>query len=358
MKTKYLVAIALTSVCFAQASKPKLSRTNTEILDFILDFQEKRIIEVAEAMPAEKYDFAPTEGAFTGVRTFAAQLKHIAADNYLLGAGMLGEAPPGEVNDDERGSASVKTKPQIIAYLKDSFAYMHRAAAAIDDAKSSISTPQISPWPEGTATRLGVAIEDCVHTWDHYGQLVEYLRMNGIVPPASGRTTINPSAPTEATISQALDFWISNTEKEVVSAAGAMPEEKYSFAPTGGEFTGVRTFGEQVKHLAASNYRMAGRMLGQAVLPDQEAETGPDYVRSKAQIMEYLKGSFAALHQAVATISAENALTAVLSTRVGTGQQNTRIQFAVDAVAHSYDHYGQIVEYLRMNGIVPPASRK
>ena len=186
MKTKLLLVITLTGVCFAQTLKAKPSRTNTEILDFILDFQEKRIIEVAEAMPANKYDFVPAAGEFKGARTFAGQLKHIAADNYLLGAGIIGENPPGDVNDDdERGSASVKTKAQIIAYLKGSFAYMHRAAAAIDDAKSPIPTPHISPWPDGTATRLGVAIEDCVHSWDHYGQLVEYLRMNGIVPPAS-----------------------------------------------------------------------------------------------------------------------------------------------------------------------------
>jgi hypothetical protein len=61
-----------------------------------------------------------------------------------------------------------------------------RAAAAIDEDKAAIPTPETSPWPDCTATRLGVAIEDCVHTWDHYGQLVEYLRMNAIVPPASG----------------------------------------------------------------------------------------------------------------------------------------------------------------------------
>jgi hypothetical protein len=60
-------------------------------------------------------------------------------------------------------------------------------------------------------------------------------------------------AQTRLTVSQALDFWITNTEKEVVSGADAMPEEKYSFAPTAGEFTGVRTFGQQVKHLAANN---------------------------------------------------------------------------------------------------------
>src|SRR5215831_20707015 len=83
----------------------------------------------------------------------------------------------------------------------------------------------------------------------------------------------DPPAQTGKTISQALDFWISNTERDVVSAADAMPEEKYSFTPSGGEFTGVRTFADQVKHLAANNYRMAGRMLGHSVAPDQEAET-------------------------------------------------------------------------------------
>ena len=160
------------------------------------------------------------------------------------------------------------------------------------------------------------------------------------------------------TVGQALDFWISNCEKEVVSAADAMPEAKYSFAPTAGEFTGARTFAEQIKHLAANNYRMAAWMLGQKATPDQEAETGPDTVRSKAEILDYLKGSFVALHRSAATVTAENAVVPVMPERFGMDKQNTRVQFAVDAVAHSYDHYGQMVEYLRMNGIVPPASRK
>lgn len=159
------------------------------------------------------------------------------------------------------------------------------------------------------------------------------------------------------TISQALDYWISNCEKDVVSAAGAMPEAKYTFAPTAGEFTGARTFSDQIKHLAANNYRMAARMLGQNPTADQEAETGPATLQSKAEILEYLKGSFVALHRSTATITGENAVAPVVPQRIGTARQNTRVQFAVDAVAHSYDHYGQIVEYLRMNGIVPPASR-
>ena len=169
---------------------------------------------------------------------------------------------------------------------------------------------------------------------------------------------LNPfvAAQTNYTVSQSLDFWISNTEKEVVSAADAMPEEKYSFAPTAGEFKGVRTFAQQVKHLAANNYRMAANMNGQTPTPEQESETGPESVISKAQIMDYLEGSFAALHHAVSMVTKENMLDALGSRRPP--RQNNRLQFAIDAVAHSYDHYGQMVEYLRMNGIVPPASRK
>lgn len=169
----------------AQAGDLPAHRTNTQIVEFILSYQERQLIELAEAMPAEKYEFAPKNGEFKGVRTFAAQLRHIAADNYLLGAGILGEEPPVDVGRNESGSMKVRAKAEIIAYLKDSFVYMHRAAAAIDDTNTPISTPWVSPWPKGTATRLGLAIEDCVHTWDHYGQLVEYLRMSGIVPPAS-----------------------------------------------------------------------------------------------------------------------------------------------------------------------------
>jgi len=158
------------------------------------------------------------------------------------------------------------------------------------------------------------------------------------------------------TVSQALDFWITNTERLVVSAADAMPAEKYSFAPTAGEFTGVRTFAQQIKHLAANNYRMAAYILDQTPTPEQQSESGPDRVQSKAQIMEYVKGSFAALHRAMTAINAGNMLEPI--TASAGLRQTTRLQLAVDVVAHSSNHYGQMVEYLRMNGIVPPASRR
>src|SRR5438270_233390 len=78
---------------------------------------------------------------------------------------------------------------------------------------------------------------------------------------------------------QSLDEWITNTEKHLVDVAEAMPEEKYGFAPTNGEFTGVRTFAEQVKHLAANNYGMSARIEGRKPAPDQLNETGPASVK-------------------------------------------------------------------------------
>src|SRR5271156_6510727 len=126
------------------------------------------------------------------------------------------------------------------------------------------------------------------------------------------------------TVSQALDSGITNTENLVVPAADAMPEAKYSFAPTAGEFTGVRTFAQQIKHLAANNYRMAAYILNQTPTSEQESEAGPDTVQSKTQVMDYLKGSFAALHRAVAAIDEGNML------RPASGspgpQQMTRLQ--------------------------------
>jgi hypothetical protein len=163
---------------------------------------------------------------------------------------------------------------------------------------------------------------------------------------------------TKMPINQLLDSWVSNTEKHVTSAADAMPEEKYNFLPTAGEFTGVRTFAQQKKHLAANNYRMAAYILNQQTAPDQESEAGPDSVQSKVEIMDYLEGSFAALHKAAATVTESNLGEPIPALKNRQALVRTRIQLVVDAIAHSFNHYGQMVEYLRMNGIIPPDSRK
>jgi len=162
-----------------------------------------------------------------------------------------------------------------------------------------------------------------------------------------------PEVPTSTT--QVLNDWVTNIEQLLVPAADAMPEAKYSFAPTAGEFKGVRTFAEQVKHLAAANYLLGSRILGEAPPDGTQGETAPASVRSKAEIMEYLKGSFACLHRAAASLNEKNAVEPIPNTK-GTWQR-TRLGLLIDALAHSSNHYGQMVEYLRMNGIIPPESR-
>jgi uncharacterized damage-inducible protein DinB len=157
-------------------------------------------------------------------------------------------------------------------------------------------------------------------------------------------------------MSQALDVWVTKTEKLVVPAAEAMPEEKYSFAPTNGEFQGVRTFAEQVKHMAAANYQLGALTLGEKSPHEEHGETAPENVKTKAEIMEYLKGSFAYLHKVAAAINERNA-TEQIELPGGHGK-DTRVGMLIDVLAHSQNHYGQMVEYLRMNGIVPPESRK
>jgi hypothetical protein len=159
----------------------------------------------------------------------------------------------------------------------------------------------------------------------------------------------------QLTTSKVIDAWITNTEDHLVPVANAMPEDKYSFAPSNGEFKNVRTFAEQLKHLAANNYRQAAVILGNRPTDDQVKENGPDTAKTKAEIVDYVKGSFAALHKAVTTITEENQVEPINTSAIV--WQRARLGLAIDAVAHSFDHYGQLVEYLRMNGIVPPDSR-
>ena len=144
------------------------------------------IVEAADAMPANKFGFAPTAGDFNGVRTFGRQIKHLAATNYMLAAAALGEPAPAHAGD-EQGPDSVVTKAQHIAYLMKSFDALATAMDAIGDAKIPVKTSPISPFQAGTATRLSLVAEALIHAFDHYGQMVVYLRMNGVVPPASRR---------------------------------------------------------------------------------------------------------------------------------------------------------------------------
>lgn len=159
---------------------------------------------------------------------------------------------------------------------------------------------------------------------------------------------VTPNTP--RTVSQVVDFWVTDTEQLVVLATDAMPEARYAFAPSNGEFSGVRTFAEQVTPLAAANHQLAAGALSEEPRPDADHETAPRTVNTKAQIMDYLRGSFTNLHRAARALTDMDDPLPLKGNR-------TRLQMLMDAVVHSSNHYGQMVEYLRMNNIVPPASR-
>ena len=178
-----LCSLLVTITAAAQAAKPKeVHRSVTEVLDHTVSNLEHEFVPAAEAMPEDKFNFAPTDGEFKGVRTFAQQIKHVAAVNYELGGALLEEKPPVDVADEE-GPASMTTKADIMKFLKDSFAYVHKAIATINE-KNLVGTVK-SPFGEAPVTRLGLAAAVGSHGYDHYGQMAVYLRMNGIVPPAS-----------------------------------------------------------------------------------------------------------------------------------------------------------------------------
>ncbi len=161
----------------------------------------------------------------------------------------------------------------------------------------------------------------------------------------------------EATFAKAFDGDLTSAEKEIVSLAEAMPADKYNFAPTAGEFTGVRTFAQQMRHIAAVNDEVAASILGEKPLVEiGKSENGPDSLDNKDAIVKFLKDSFVYGHKALGTITAENVLAQVKSP-FGSGM-TTRASMATILTWHSFDHYGQAVVYARMCGIIPPASRK
>ena len=159
------------------------------------------------------------------------------------------------------------------------------------------------------------------------------------------------------TIASTVDHEISAAEKQIVEAAEAMPEDKFNFSPQSlnipsSDYKGVRTFAVQVKHVASSNYFIWSPLTGDKVPESIKDGNGPEDLKTKADILKFLKNSFALGHRAAATLTARNML------QPPEHSKSTRLYLATFAVAHAYDHYGQMVEYLRMNGIVPPASRE
>jgi uncharacterized damage-inducible protein DinB len=173
---------------------------------------------------------------------------------------------------------------------------------------------------------------------------------------------MGPAAGTLVEPSKAVDAQLSGLEREMMGVVNKMPAEKYGSAPSPAifvagqtpEFTKVRTFAEQVAHVADANYSFYSAMSGLKPATDV---SGVSKLTSKAETVAALAASFAFAHKAIATLTPTNAFESVKMGNGEGGGLQTKTTLATFGVAHGLDHYGQMVEYLRMNGMVPPASQ-
>jgi len=185
-----LLLLACVPVCVAQtksgtvakkAQRSFIGEVPTTIAGSVLQtlqFAEGNFLGIAEAMPEDKYGYIPTSGKFDDARSFGEQVKHVACAQFAFFKEFEGKEPP---DDCERGGHDpAKTKAELIKYLKDSFDYSNRVIATLT-AKNALD--RVEGRYAGPNTKLGISVISVWHVTDHYGQLVEYLRMNGIVPP-------------------------------------------------------------------------------------------------------------------------------------------------------------------------------
>ena len=153
--------------------------------DQLLNLFEHEAMGVAETMPADKYNFAPAQTIFAPgqavkfdtVRTFVQQVTHLTEANYYFYSSVSGMKP----DVDTKALANIKTKDEAVEALAASFRFAHKAIATITPENAFLPVKPV----DGMNTRMAIAAFGVAHGYDHYGQMVEYLRMNGLVPPGS-----------------------------------------------------------------------------------------------------------------------------------------------------------------------------
>jgi hypothetical protein len=179
-----LLSIFLCTSTFGLYAADSAKASISQMENGSLSGMEREWVSLAEAMPADKYNFAPTNGAFEGVRTFQQQVGHVATVLYVVSSGVLEQKPPVELGTGENGPATLKTKDDYVKFLKDAFAYAHKAMQSLTNDNFTDMVP--SPFGGGKKMPRGSLAEMTVsHSFDHFGQAVVYARMNNIVPPSS-----------------------------------------------------------------------------------------------------------------------------------------------------------------------------
>jgi uncharacterized damage-inducible protein DinB len=190
MRLRYFCAAMVLSGCTLMGSAqmgstsakvaPGTQMSPVQAQDELLNLFQEEFMGVAKAMPADKYNFAPASSGgakFDGVRTFAKEVSHVTLANYYFASTILGEKPP----VDGKTINGLTSKDELVKAAADSFAYAHKALASITPENAYVAIDGV----DGLHSRSVIASFISAHGYDHYGQMVEYLRMNGIVPPGS-----------------------------------------------------------------------------------------------------------------------------------------------------------------------------
>ena len=172
---RVLVAMLLTG------GTPMAQDPVAKIYDDQVTLVENDVLSLAQAMPADKYGFVPRNGDFAGVRNFGEQVKHLATMIYMTSALVMEEKSPYDAGTHNNGPDDVRTKEEIIAFLKGSIEYARREMASLTEENHM----ELVPSSFGPRPRSSVAAGVAYHSFNHYGQMVVYGRMNGIVPPGS-----------------------------------------------------------------------------------------------------------------------------------------------------------------------------
>ena len=154
------------------------AQTNPLSADVKRDYKNVRdyFIRAAEKMPEADYGFKPSPD----VRSFGQQVAHVADDQYNLCAPAKGETRKAAYTEIE---STLSQKASLVAALKEAFAYCDGAYDALTDT----SAADIVNFGKGSRTKFAMLNWNLWHTWEHYGNVVVYLRMKGLVPPSSER---------------------------------------------------------------------------------------------------------------------------------------------------------------------------
>lgn len=163
-----MLLVSALSIASAQTADNPLS-TSTKAL---YSMAKNNITRAAEKMPEENFAFKATPE----VRSYGQLVGHVADANYMFCSAALGEQPPVRGIEKEK-----TTKADLVQALKDSFAYCDKAYDGMTDAVAAQKAKLFG----SERAKLGILDFNVVHDYEHYGNMVTYLRLKGIVPPSS-----------------------------------------------------------------------------------------------------------------------------------------------------------------------------